>query len=121
MLSRLSKIGGSLTALAMVLWANLPAWAAEAAAVPAASEQGSQYLLSTQAAALLAAALAIGIGTIAPGLAQGNAIARALEAIGRNPESAGKVQSVLLIGLAFVESLCIYALVIAFMAIGKVG
>lgn len=119
MLSRLSKIGGTLAAFAMAVLAAAPAWAAEA--VPAATNEGAACWLSTQAVAILSAALAIGIGTIGPGLAQGNAIARAMEAIGRNPESAGKIQSLLLIGLAFVESLCIYALVIAFLAIGKVG
>lgn len=118
MLSRLSKIGGTLAAFVMAILAAAPAWAAEA--VPAASAEPNHWF-STQAVALMAAAFAIGIGTIAPSLAQGNAIARAMEAIGRNPECQGKVQSVLLIGLAFVESLCIYALVIAFIAIGKVG
>lgn len=117
-MSRLSKIGGSLVALAIAILAATPAWAAEA--VPAATAETGHWF-STQAVALMAAAFAIGIGTIAPSLAQGNALARAMEAIGRNPESAGKVQSVLILGLAFIESLCIYALVIAFIAIGKVG
>ena len=123
MLTRSSKFSGALAALTMALLATAPVWAAVEAgpvAVPAANLEEAHWF-STQAVALMAAAFAIGIGTIAPSLAQGNAIARAMEAIGRNPESAGKVQSVLLIGLAFIESLCIYALVIAFIAIGKVG
>ena len=119
MLSRLSKFSGALAALTMAILATAPVWAAPAS-VPAADAEQAHWF-STQAVALMAAAFATGIGTIAPSLAQGNAIARAMEAIGRNPESAGKVQSVLLIGLAFIESLCIYALVIAFIAIGKVG
>lgn len=70
--------------------------------------------------AALAAAIAIGLGTIGTGLGQGNAIAHAMEAMGRNPEASGNIRTSLLIGLAFIESLCIYALVIAFMLMGKV-
>lgn len=72
------------------------------------------------ALAALAAALAIGFGTIGTGIGQGNAIKGAMEAIGRNPETAKTIQNVLVLGLAFIESLAIYALVIAFMLIGKV-
>lgn len=61
----------------------------------------------------LSAALAIGLGTIGTGLGQGNAVAKAMEAIGRNPEATGRLQTVMIIGLAFIESLAIYALVVA--------
>ena len=61
----------------------------------------------------LAAAIGIGISTIGPGLGQGNAVARAMEAIGRNPESQSKILPTLLIGLAFMESLVLYALLIS--------
>jgi len=70
-------------------------------------------------AALLAAAIAIGLGTIGTGLGQGNAVSKAMEAIGRNPEAASTIRTTMLIGLAFIESLCIYALVISLMLIGK--
>ena len=63
---------------------------------------------------LLAAGLAIGLGAIGPGIGQGMIAAKALEAIGRNPEAAGKITPMMFIGLAIVESLAIYALVIAF-------
>lgn len=62
----------------------------------------------------LAAALAIGIGAIGPGIGQGMIAAKAMEAIGRNPEAAGKITPLMFIGLAIVESLAIYALVISF-------
>ena len=62
----------------------------------------------------LAAALAIGLGTLGPGLGQGMLAAKAMEAIGRNPEAAGKITPLMFIGLAIVESLAIYALVISF-------
>ncbi|MBM3463125.1 MAG: ATP synthase F0 subunit C [Armatimonadetes bacterium] len=70
--------------------------------------------------AALAAGIAIGLGTIGTGIGQGIAISHAMDAMGRNPEASGTVRTSLLIGLAFVESLCIYALVIAFMLMGKV-
>lgn len=61
----------------------------------------------------LSAAIAIGIATIGTALGQGNAISKAMEAIGRNPEAQSKIMPVLLIGLAFIESLCLYALLIS--------
>ena len=61
----------------------------------------------------IAAAVGIGIATIGPGLAQGNAVSKAMEAIGRNPESQSKILPTLLIGLAFMESLVLYALLIS--------
>ncbi|MFH1454174.1 MAG: ATP synthase F0 subunit C [Armatimonadota bacterium] len=63
--------------------------------------------------ALIGAALAIAFGAFGAALAQGNAIGKAMEAIGRNPEASGKIQTALLIGLAFIESLCLYALLIS--------
>lgn len=69
----------------------------------------------TEVVALISAALAIAIGTIGTSLGQGNAIAKAMEAIGRNPEASANIRTTLLIGLAFIESLCIYALVISFL------
>ena len=62
----------------------------------------------------LAKALAIGIGSIGPGLAIGLIGAKAMEAIGRNPEAAGKILVPMLFVAAFAEALAIYALVIAF-------
>lgn len=63
---------------------------------------------------LVAAAFAISIGVIGPALGQGMIGAKALEAIGRNPEASGKITPLMFIGLAIVESLAIYALVISF-------
>lgn len=66
-----------------------------------------------------AAALAIGLGTLGTGLAQGNAVAKAMEALGRNPDSDAKLGGRLIVGLAFIESLAIYALLVAFVLSGK--
>lgn len=62
----------------------------------------------------LAKALAIGIGSIAPALAIGKIGAKAMEAIGRNPEAASKILVPMLLASAFAEAVAIYALVIAF-------
>jgi len=69
----------------------------------------------------IAAALAIGLGTIGPGLGQGNAAGKALEGMARQPEASGNIRTTLILSLAFMESLTIYALLIAIMLVGKVG
>ncbi|MDE2021266.1 MAG: ATP synthase F0 subunit C [Patescibacteria group bacterium] len=61
----------------------------------------------------LAKAIAIGLGAIGPAIGIGMIGARAMEAIGRNPEAAGKVLVPMLIASAFAEAIAIYALVIA--------
>ncbi len=63
---------------------------------------------------LLAKALAIGMGSIAPALAIGFIGMKAMESIGRNPEAAGKLFVPMLLGMAFAEAIAIYALIIAF-------
>ncbi len=68
---------------------------------------------SPEGTQLIATALAIGIGGMAPAIAIGWLAAKAMEAIGRNPEASGKVQSAMILGMAFAEAIAIYALVIA--------
>jgi F-type H+-transporting ATPase subunit c len=62
----------------------------------------------------IAMAIAAGVGVFGPGIGIGMLVSRALEAIGRNPEAAGKIQATMFIGIAFVEALAIFALVVAF-------
>ncbi len=62
----------------------------------------------------LAKGLAIGLGSLGPALGIGFIGAKAMEAIGRNPEAANKVLVPMLIAAAFAEAVAIYALVIAF-------
>ncbi len=66
----------------------------------------------------IAAALAIGIAAFGGALGQGKAAAAALEGIARNPGAADKVFTPLILGLALIESLVIYAFVIAFLVKG---
>ncbi|AIE75440.1 ATP synthase C chain [Synechocystis sp. PCC 6714] len=65
------------------------------------------------AASVIAAALAVGLGAIGPGIGQGNASGQAVSGIARQPEAEGKIRGTLLLTLAFMESLTIYGLVIA--------
>ncbi len=58
--------------------------------------------------------IAIGLGAIGAGLGIGMIGAKAMEAIGRNPEAAGKILVPMLLASAFAEAVAIYALVIAF-------
>jgi F-type H+-transporting ATPase subunit c len=70
--------------------------------------------------AALAAGLAIGIAAAGCGLGQGRAGAAALDGIARNPNASDKLFTPMILVLALIESLAIYALVIAIMLIAKV-
>ncbi len=61
----------------------------------------------------IAAALAIGLGSIGPGLGIGLLAAKAMEALGRNPEAAGPIQQNMILAIAFAEAIAIYALVVS--------
>lgn len=93
---------------------SVAAFAQEGAA-PAAAGAGNNNAIYAMSAAL-AIAIAASFGAIS----QAKAAAVALEGIGRNPGAAGKVQTPMIIALALIESLVIYALVIAFLIQGKI-
>lgn len=61
----------------------------------------------------IAAAIAIGLGAIGPGIGIGLLAGKAMEAIGRNPEAAPKIQTAMILAIAFAEAIAIYALVVA--------
>jgi len=69
----------------------------------------------------LGAALAIGLAAIGPGIGQGLAAGRAFEGIARQPEATGDIRTLLILSLAFMEALCIFGLLIAFMLFGKIS
>jgi len=85
----------------------LPALAAEEGAAPS----GGGLKLGA-----LAAAFAIGLVGLAGAFGQGKAIASACDGLARNPGAAGPIRTTLLLGLAFIESVVIYALLIALLA-----
>ena len=64
------------------------------------------------ACSLLAAGVAMALGTIGTGIGMGNGLSGATNAVGRNPEAHGKILITMMVGLAMIESLAIYVLVI---------
>ena len=58
--------------------------------------------------------LIVAIGGIGPALGVGYIGAKAMEAIGRNPDASGKILPAMLLGMAFAEAIAIYSLILAF-------
>jgi F-type H+-transporting ATPase subunit c len=96
------------TAAAMALVA-VSAWAQEPAG---AGLSGVKW-------GLVSAAFVLGIAAAAGAIGQGRAIAAACEGIARNPTAGGAIRTAMIIGLALIESLVIYSLIIAFIVQGK--
>ncbi|HOA47605.1 MAG TPA: ATP synthase F0 subunit C [Candidatus Pacearchaeota archaeon] len=69
--------------------------------------------METEAIKDLAIALTITIGAIAPAISIGKIGSKGLEAMGRNPEAASKIQTGMILSIAFVEAIAIYCLVVA--------
>ena len=68
----------------------------------------------------LGAGLAIGLSALGAGLGQGRQGAAALEGIARNPQAAGKIQTPMIIALAFTEALALYGFAIGFLLMGQI-
>ena len=81
--------------------------------------------MTSSAIIALAAAIAVALSTLGPGIGQGIAASKAMEAIARQPEAAGtirssNIRSSMIIAMALMEALTIYGLLIAFMLVAKV-
>ena len=74
-----------------------------------------------QATLGLALPLGVGLAAIGSGIGLGRAVGSAMEAIGRQPEATGKIQTAMVIGAAFIEALTIYALLTVLIFQGKIG
>jgi F-type H+-transporting ATPase subunit c len=83
------------------------AFASEAAA--GASDAAKFSFFGTVA---FASAIGIGIAALGTGIGMGLGIGRAVEGIARNPEASGKIMTTMIVGLALIESLAIYTLVV---------
>jgi F-type H+-transporting ATPase subunit c len=81
----------------------------------------AQGLASNYGLIAMAAGLGIGIAALGGGIGQGRAAAAALDGIARNPGAAGQIRGPMILGLALIESLVIYALIIALLLVLKVG
>jgi len=84
-----------------------------------AAESASKDLTPGYGMVAMAAAICIGLAAFGGALGQGKAVSAALEGIARNPGAEGKVFKPLILGLALIESLVIYALLIAFFIVFK--
>jgi F-type H+-transporting ATPase subunit c len=116
-MKRTIKILSSLATVFVVLGFSTLAFAqgADAAAVR------TQGLATNFGQIALAAGLCIGIAALGGGLGQGRAAAAALDGIARNPGAAGQIRGPMILGLALIESLVIYALIISLLLVLKVG
>jgi len=81
----------------------------------------TQGLANNYGMIAMAAGLGIGIAALGGGIGQGRATAAALDGIARNPGAAGAVRGSMILGLALIESLVIYALIISLLLVLKVG
>lgn len=101
-----------LLAMAMVVVSAPFVFAApEAVAAPAGTVDYTKTIIV--GISILVAGITMAFGTLGPGLAMGNGLNGATNAVGRNPEAQGKILLTMMVGLAMIESLAIYALVIA--------
>ena len=105
-----SKLFAVLAAL-VVLFIASPAAYAQGEAAAAAGAGGMKAI---------GAGLAIGLAALGAALGQGRQGAAALEGIARNPQAAGKIQTPMIIALAFTEALALYGFVIGIMIVGKI-
>ncbi len=103
--------------------AQIVAYAAENEAQPftgsavdsSETEESAQTEESGVSWAPLAAGIGIGLAVLGGGIGMGVAIGKAAEGISRQPEADGKIRSTLMIGLVFLETVVIYALIVAFL------
>lgn len=78
---------------------------------------GIQFLLEAAAGSGLGAGLVTGLTGLGAGIGMGLAISKSVESISRQPEADGKIRGTLLIGLAFIETLAIYSLLVSILLI----
>ncbi len=86
----------------------------DAAAAVEATEAAADDAIGAKA---IAAAIVVGIASAVGAIAMGLAIAKSVESMARQPEAAGKINSAMMLGLVFVETLIIYALIVAILII----
>jgi len=99
----MSKVVRILLSVAAVMAVATTGFAAEGAAA-AADATWAKYI---------GAGIAMGVAALGTGMGQGTAIKGAVEGISRNPSASGKISTTMIIGLALIESIAIYALVVA--------
>ena len=98
-------LAAALLVLALTLLLAPAVFAAEGAVA-------SDAQLNYYAIAVLGCGIAIGFAALGTGIGMGAGLGRACEGVARNPGVSGKIMTTLIVGLAMIESLCIYALVV---------
>jgi F-type H+-transporting ATPase subunit c len=111
-----------LMAMVVIFAVFAPVYAAassaqETAAPPAAQAGQVADNDDSTSSKAMTAALAIGVVAAAGAIAMGMVISKSVESIARQPEAEGKIRTALLVGLVFIETAIIYALVVAIMII----
>ena len=110
----MKKLAYLLPVIVVLLMIANPALAGDPAAAASAANDWKGYVG-------IGAGLAIGLAALGCGIGQGRASAAALEGIARNPNASDKIFTPMIIGLALIESLCIYGLLIAIFLNGHLG
>ena len=118
----LKGILAALFAVILLLTVSLPVLAADTAGMPedaaitesTAETAKESNIVSTKA---IAAAIVVGVAAVAGALGMAWAITKSVDGIARQPEAEGKIRTTLMLGLVFVETAIIYALVIAILII----
>jgi len=77
--------------------------------------------MTAEGFAWLGAGLGIGLAALGTGIGIGVLAGKSVEAAARQPESSGTIQRMMILGIAFVEALCLYALLVAVILAGKSG
>jgi len=108
-----AKVITVLTCLVLVVSMGGLAFADSSTAAP--EENSAKNLLG------FGLALGLAIAAFGGALGQGRAISTAVDAVARQPEAGGRIQTMMLIGVVFIETLVIYMLLICFMWGGKIG
>jgi F-type H+-transporting ATPase subunit c len=79
------------------------------------------FIMDVGSAFALSGPLGVGIAALGSGIGLGIAVGKAMEAIGRQPETSGKILTTMIIGAALIEALTIYALIVFFVILGRTG
>lgn len=114
------KIIAALMIVMTVCLISAPAFATDGAAVPqetSAAQNAEETENSVASSKAISAGIAIGLVAAAGAIAMGIAISKSSESISRQPEAAGSIRTSLMLGLVFIETAIIYALIIAILII----
>jgi len=118
-MSRKSKLSLTLAAFVATWLAPAIAFAQQAPAQAAGKVAANNF--DADIGLAIGAGIAIGLAVLGGGLGQGRAAAAALEGISRNPGAAGRIQTPMILGLALIESLVLFAFLIAFLILSKIA